>query len=188
MKPRWIIAGAAALALGILTLPMLRSKGAPSQAPATSAASADAAPDRSATCDATGKGKLDFVLKDQNDHDVHLADFKGKVVLLNFWATWCGPCKEEIPTFVEMYDKYHTKGLEIVGVSIDDKPEQLRPFMQQWHMQYPVVQMQSDIESEYGPFFGVPTSFFLARDGAICTKHLGPVTKEQFEQQMKALL
>jgi cytochrome c biogenesis protein CcmG/thiol:disulfide interchange protein DsbE len=123
-----------------------------------------------------------------NNKPVNLADYKGKVVLLNFWATWCGPCKQEIPAFVELYDQYKDKGFVVLGVSIDDSPEQLRAFTHEWRMQYPVLQMQSDIESAYGPFFGVPTSFFLARDGSICTKHLGPATKEQFEREIKALL
>ena len=183
MKSRWIIAGAAALALGILTLPLLRGGTEP-----LSGAGATAASKASQTCDATGTGKLDFVLKDMNNAPMNLAAFKGKVVLLNFWATWCGPCKQEIPAFVELYDQYKDKGFVVVGVSIDDTPEQLRAFTKEWHMQYPVVQMQSDIESEYGPFFGVPTSFFIARDGSICTKHLGPASKEEFEQELKALL
>ncbi len=182
MKSRWIIAGAGALALGILTLPMLRGGGAERIGVSAPAGS------RAATCDATGTGKLDFVLKDKNNVPVNLAAYKGKVVALNFWATWCGPCKQEIPAFVELYDHYKDKGFVIVGVSIDDSPEQLQAFTREWKMQYPVVQMQSDIESAYGPFFGVPTTYFLARDGSICTKHLGPATKEQFEREIKALL
>ena len=182
MKSRWIIAGAAALALGILTLPLLRGGGTERIAGAAPAGS------RASTCDATGSGKLDFVLKDMNNAPVNLATYKGKVVVLNFWATWCGPCKQEIPAFVELYDQYKDKGFVIVGVSIDDSPEQLQAFTREWKMQYPVVQMQSDIESAYGPFFGVPTTYFLARDGSICTKHLGPATKEQFEREIKALL
>ena len=183
MKSRWIIAGAAALALGILTLPLVRGGGGE-----RIGGGAVAPGSRPATCDATGAGKLDFVLKDKNNAPVNLAAYKGKVVVLNFWATWCGPCKQEIPAFVELYDQYKDKGLEIVGVSIDDSPAQLQAFTREWKMRYPVVQMQSDIESAYGPFFGVPTTFFIARDGSICTKHLGPATKEQFEREIKALL
>jgi len=181
MNSRWIIAGAAALALGILTLPMLRGGTETIGGRRTTVS-------KSQTCDATGTAKLDFVLKDMNNASVNLAAYKGKVVLLNFWATWCGPCKQEIPAFVDLYDQYKDKGFVVLGVSIDDTPEQLRTFTREWRMQYPVLQMQSDIESAYGPFFGVPTSFFIARDGSICTKHLGPATKEQFEQEIKALL
>jgi thiol-disulfide isomerase/thioredoxin len=187
MKPRWIIAAAAALALALLTVPALRrgtehlGSSATSSPPASTQA-------RSATCDASGPAKLDFVLKDKNTTPLKLADYKGKVVLLNFWATWCAPCKEEIPSFVELYDRYKNQGLVIVGVSIDDTPQQLQEFTREWKMQYPVAQMQSDIEDAYGPFYGVPTSYFITRDGTICTRHLGPASKEEFEKEIRALL
>ena len=186
MKPRWIIASAAALAVALLTLPALRrgtERVGSSATPSPAAAQA-----RSQTCDANGAAKLDFVLKDKNNTPLNLAAYKGKVVLLNFWATWCGPCKEEIPAFVELYDRYKDQGLVIVGVSIDDTPQQLQAFTREWKMQYPIAQMQSDIEDAYGPFYGVPTSFLIARDGTICTRHLGPASKEEFEKQIKALL
>jgi thiol-disulfide isomerase/thioredoxin len=186
MKSRWIIAGAAALSLGLLTLPLLRAKkggGEPLRPLPDQANTAEGA-----TCDAQGVAKFDFVLKNEHNVPVKMADYKGKVVLLNFWATWCGPCKAEIPEFVEMYAKYKDKGLVIVGVSVDDSPEQLQAFMKEFRMNYPVLQMEPDFETAFGPFYGYPTSFFIARDGTICTKHLGPVTKEQFEQQIKALL
>jgi thiol-disulfide isomerase/thioredoxin len=186
MKPRWIIAAAALLSIGLLAVPMLRQKGTEHVGP--QAAGSATGQDRNQSCDASGTGKLDFVLRDMNNKPLNLADYKGKVVVLNFWATWCGPCKEEIPAFVELYDRYKDQGLVIVGVSIDDTPEQLQAFTREWKMQYPVAQMQSDIEDAYGPFYGVPTSFFIARDGSICTKHLGPVSKEQFEREVKALL
>jgi thiol-disulfide isomerase/thioredoxin len=186
MKPRWIIVAAAALALGLLTLPMLRGGGG--ERLTASKGSTTGSTARPEVCDATGAGKLDFVLKDKNNTPLNLATFKGKVVLLNFWATWCGPCKEEIPSFVEMYDKYKREGFEIVGVSIDDTADQLQQFTHEWRMQYPVVQMQSDIEDAYGPFYGVPTSYFIGRDGTICSKHLGPVSKADAEPEIEALL
>jgi thiol-disulfide isomerase/thioredoxin len=185
MKSRWIIAGAAALSLGILTLPMLRGRsggGEPIRPNADSVAS------RNPSCDSTGVATFDFVLKDQHDAPVKMADYKGKVVIVNFWATWCGPCKVEVPDFVKLYDEYKEKGLVIVGISIDDSAEQLQGFMKEYKMNYPVLQMTADVESAWGPFYGYPTSFVVARDGSICTKHLGPATKETFEREIKALL
>jgi thiol-disulfide isomerase/thioredoxin len=188
MKSRWIIAGAAALALALLTLPMLRSGGR-EHVGSSAPAAGDSDDTAGQTCDVeSGKGKLDFVVTDMHKAPVRMADYKGKVVLLNFWATWCGPCKVEIPSFVELYQKYKDKGLVIVGVSIDDAPETLLSFAREWHMQYPIVMLQSDVEDSYGPFYGIPTSYLLARDGSICTKHIGPASKKQFEAEIKALL
>lgn len=185
MKSRWIIAGAAALSLGILTLPMLRGRsgGGEPIRPQTGALASS-----KPSCDSTGVATYDFILKDQHNVPVKLTDYKGKVVIVNFWATWCGPCKTEIPDFVKLYAEYKDKGLVIVGISIDDSPEQLQEFMKEFKMNYPVLQMTADVESAWGPFYGYPTSFIVARDGSICTKHLGPATKEQFEREIKALL
>ena len=188
MKSRWIIAGAAALSLGLLTLPMLRPHHGGERVTAAAGARGASSAEQQETCDASGAAKLDFVLKDMNNTPVRMANYRGKVILLNFWATWCGPCKEEIPAFVELYERYREKGMVIVGVSIDDRPDQLRAFAREWHMQYPVLQLQSDIEDAYGPFYGVPTSYIIARDGSICTRHLGPMTKDELERQIKALL
>src|SRR5258708_26812320 len=182
-----MIAGAAALSLALLTLPLWRGRTGGEAIPGRSAAGG-AGPAREGSCDAQGTAKFDFVLKDQHNVPVKMADYKGKVVLLNFWATWCGPCKVEIPAFVELYDRYKDKVFVVVGVSMDDSPEQLQAFMREYRMNYPVLQLKPEVEDFWGPFYGYPTSFFIARDGSICTKHLGPATKEQFEQEIKALL
>ena len=183
MKSRWIIAAAAALSLGLLTLPMLRGSGGESVTPG-----AEGEPGTNASCAAEGRASFDFVLKNQLNAPVKMADFKGKVAIVNFWATWCGPCKKEIPDFVKLYDQYKDKGLVIVGISIDDSPEQLQAFMREFKMNYPVVQMRPEVEDAWGPFYGYPTSFIVARDGSICTKHIGPATYAQFEAEIKSLL
>lgn len=183
MKPRWVIAGAAALALALLTLPMLRQGGGEKLKGGSPAAGKSAS-----SCDASGKATFDFVLKDQNNQPVKLADYKGKVVIVNFWATWCGPCKVEIPDFVKLYAEYKDKGLVIVGISVDDSPEQLQAFMREYNMNYPVVQMRPEVEDAWGPFYGYPTSFIVSRDGSICTKHIGPASHDQFESEIKSLL
>jgi peroxiredoxin len=188
VRSRWIVAAAAALALGLLTLPLFRSSQTGGKPISPKSVTISAGTTRDASCDTQGTAAFDFVLKDQYNVPVKMADYKGKVVLLNFWATWCGPCKVEIPEFVELYAQYKEKGLVIVGVSIDDSPEQLQAFMKEYKMNYPVLQMTAAVETAYGPFYGYPTTFFIARDGSICIKHLGPATKEQFEKEIKALL
>jgi len=187
VKARWIIAGAAALSLALLTLPLLRGRTG-GEAISSKAAQGGSAPPGQGSCNAQGKGSFDFVLKDQHNVPVGMADYKGKVVIVNFWATWCGPCKVEIPDFVKLYDEYKDKGLVIVGISIDDSPELLQAFMKEYRMNYPVLQMRPEVEEAWGPFYGYPTSFIVARDGSICNKHIGPATKEQFEKEIKALL
>jgi peroxiredoxin len=185
MTGRWIAAGAAACAVALLTVPLM-IKGA-----RTSREAAVEAPAASTPATATSKGetaKLDLVVKDMNGASVRLADYKGQVILLNFWATWCGPCQAEIPELVNTYAEYKDRGVVILGMSIDDTAETLRAYAAQKRMQYPVLLMQDDVDQAYGPIFGVPVTFFIGRDGTISKKHFGPVTKEQVDQEIKALL
>ncbi len=136
------------------------------------------------------EANLDFTLKDMNGADVRLADLKGKVVLLNFWATWCGPCRLETPWFVELQEKYRDQGFRIVGISVDDPPEALPPFAKRFKVNYPLVVGvdREDVQKAYGPIFGVPMTFIIGRNGRICMTHVGQVSKEQFESEIKSLL
>lgn len=133
--------------------------------------------------------KFDFVLKDMNGADVKLADFKGKAVLLNFWATWCAPCKAEIPWFIEFADKYKDKGLVIVGVSVDDSAEDIKAFAQEYKINYPMlVGLGHDsLMEEYEATFAVPVSWFIRADGTVSTRAPGIHPKDWFEAQIKAL-
>ncbi len=133
---------------------------------------------------------LNFTLKDMNGHEVALSSLKGKVVLLNFWATWCGPCLMEIPEFVEIQDAYRSKGFEVVGVSVDDPPEKLPPFAKEHRINYPLLvgQDREDLQEAYGGIFGIPMSFLISRDGKVCRRQVGPASREQFESWIKALL
>src|SRR5215212_8040578 len=91
-------------------------------------------------CDPKPKAaNLTYALKDVNGKSVKLADFKGKVIILNFWATWCIPCRAEIPALVELQSKYGPKGLQVVGVSVDDPVEKMKPFVTQLKMNYPAL-------------------------------------------------
>jgi peroxiredoxin len=136
------------------------------------------------------EANLDFTLKDMNGAEVKLADLKGKVVLLNFWATWCGPCRLEIPSFVELQEKYADRGFRVVGISVDDPPEALPPFAKRFKINYPLIvgADREDVQKAYGPIFGVPMTFIIGRNGRICMKYVGPASKEQFESQIKSLL
>jgi peroxiredoxin len=179
MKSRWIVAAASALALTLLTLPTLLNGSHDEGADFSAAAPA---------CKASGKAKLDFKLKDMHGKTVNLAAYKGQVILLNFWATWCGPCKVEIPEFVRAYTEHKNKGFVVLGVSIDDTPEQLKEFASQWKVNYPMLLNDEKLEQAYGPIYGVPVSIFIGRDGSICRKHMGEVKKEILERELKALL
>jgi len=185
MTVRWIIAAAAAVGAGVLAVPMLL--GNDSHSVEERPAIANGSDKR---CNAE-KSKLDtFTVKDMHGAEVKLADFKGKAILLNYWATWCGPCKVEIPAFVELFDKYKGQGFVILGVSTDDDPETLRSYAKDMNMNYPVLVGRDNeaLLEAFGPVWGLPTSFFIGRDGAVCGKHMGPATKEDFEREIKALL
>ena len=184
-KGKWIIAAAAALALGVLTLPVFLTGGRDDQQ--LSANSGDPVPAASA-CKAEGPANLSLTMKDMNGADFKLADLKGKVILVNFWASWCAPCLAEIPEFIKVREAYHEQGFEIIGISTDDSPEQLRAFATKYKTNYPLLQVTSEAEDAYGPVFGLPTSIIVARDGSVCKRHFGPLTKEQLEKEIKALL
>jgi peroxiredoxin len=146
---------------------------------------------QSDVCDRNGKtASLDFVLKDINGKDVSLSAYKGKVIVLDFWATWCAPCRIEIPNFVELYKKYRSQGFVVLGVSVDDPLSKLKPFARELKMNYPVLigLNRDDIKEAFGPPPGYPTSFVIGRDGKICSQHTGFVPMEEFERKIKALL
>lgn len=141
-------------------------------------------------CAANAKvANLDFTLKDINGKNVILSAYKGKVILLDFWATWCAPCKIEIPGFIELYNKYKSRGFVVLGVSMDDSASAVKPFARQLKMNYPVLigTGRVDLEQGFG-LLGLPTSFIIARDGKICWQHMGFAPKEQFEREIKPLL
>jgi thiol-disulfide isomerase/thioredoxin len=148
-----------------------------------------------AAADAKAAGKaapLTFTLKDMNGVDVKLASFKGKPIVLNFWATWCGPCRAEIPSLVELNTQYGQEGKDVVilGISVDDPVEKLKPYATQMKMNYPVLvgAGRDDVQDAFGPLWGIPVTVFIDRDGKIAKKHSGIASKEQFEQEIKALL
>jgi thiol-disulfide isomerase/thioredoxin len=144
----------------------------------------------SGACLADAKpAKLDFTMKDLAGKPVSLASYKGKVILLNFWATWCGPCKAEIPGFVELQERYKND-LVVVGYSVDDEAPKAKAFADEYKINYPILlgEGREDVQDAYGPIWGIPASFIISRDGKVCKKHLGIAPKAVFEREIKALL
>src|SRR5262245_35325733 len=181
MRTRWIVAGLSALALALLTLPV----------PLPVFSHADVSADAGGACPADAKpANLNFTLKDVNNKDVNLASLKGKVILLDFWATWCGPCKIEIPWFIEFQEKYGKSGLNIIGILTEDTVAKAKPFAAEWKMNYTLLSGidRDDVDEAYGPMFGLPVTIVISRDGKICSKHVGLSSKDKFEAEIKALL
>lgn len=134
--------------------------------------------------------RLDFTLKDMHGKEVSLASFRGKPIILNFWATWCGPCKAEIPALVQLADQYRAQELTVLGVSVDDSPDDLKRFAAEYKMNYPVLVGlgQDELQEVYDAVMIIPITWFIRPDGTILRKHQGPATKDWFETQVKAML
>ena len=160
MKSRWIIAGAAALSLGILTLPLLRGGGGEAIKPRATGV----APAEQGSCDAQGFGTFDFVLKDQNNAPVNMPECKGKVVIVNFWATWCGPCKMIAPALDELAASYAGRA-KVVKIDID----QNRTTVMKYHVR------------------SIPT-LLLFKDGQVQATQIGAVGKAQLAQMLDKAL
>lgn len=128
-----------------------------------------------------------FTLFDISGKPVSLADFRGKVVVLDFWATWCPPCRREIPDFIRLQNEYGSRGLQIVGLALDE-PEKVQAFAAQNGMNYPVLLGTDDVSMKYGGIESIPTTFIIDRQGRIVNKFVGFRTKAEFEEEIKKLL
>jgi cytochrome c biogenesis protein CcmG/thiol:disulfide interchange protein DsbE len=133
-------------------------------------------------------GAPDFTITDIQGKKLSLADYKGKVVLLDFWATWCTPCLEEIPHFIDMQQKLGPEGFQAIGISMDDGPKPVQQFYQEHKLNYPVAVGDSKLADSYGGVLGLPVTFVINRDGQIRKKFVGATDPKAIEQEVVAAL
>ncbi len=133
---------------------------------------------------------LSFSFKDTSGRTVALSSFKGKVILLDFWATWCVPCKQEIPGFIALQNKYGRRGLQIVGLSVDDSLSTAKAYARQMKMNYPVLLAEGteEVLKAYDPIPSIPVSIVIDRRGRIVARHLGIAPMDVFEKEIAPLL
>lgn len=134
---------------------------------------------------------LNLTLKDIQGKSVTLSDYKGKVILLDFWATWCPPCRKEIPGYIELYNTYKSRGLVVIGVSMDEDDDiaEVKRYAAEIKMNYPILMGygSDDLTKAFGEL-PLPTTFVIARDGTVCQKHDGLTAKEPMEREITGLL
>lgn len=146
-----------------------------------------------------GKMAPAFALEDLSGKKVSLAGYKGKALLINFWATWCGPCKIETPWLIELRNQYAGQGFEVLGISADDidrgdakklneEKKEIAKFVDQMHMNYPVLIDGDTISQPYGGLDSLPTSFFVNRDGTVVAAQMGITSKDEIEGNIKKAL
>ena len=129
-----------------------------------------------------------FSLPQLTGNKLDLSSYRGKVVLLDFWATWCDPCRDEIPHFIALQSKYGDQGLQIIGVSMDDSLDPARDFYQRFKINYPVVMGDANTGELYGGILGLPVAFLIGRNGRIAAKHIGATDISVFEKEIVNLL
>lgn len=134
------------------------------------------------------KAVPDFALNDANGRSIKLSTYKGRVVLLDFWATWCEGCKVEIPWYMDFQKKYKADGLSVVGVSMDeDGWKSVKPFLEKTPINYPIVVGNQDLAQRFG-VDALPVTLLIDRDGKIADQHVGMVNKDTFEGEIQILL
>jgi thiol-disulfide isomerase/thioredoxin len=131
----------------------------------------------------------DWTLNDLDGKSVSSADFKGKIVVVDFWATWCSPCREEIPGYIELQNKYGADGLVIIGVSLDrGGPAKVIDFAKKFGINYPLVMGDGAVVDAFGDISAIPTTFLIDRDGNIRDRKVGAEETSVYEQRIRAVL
>ena len=159
------------------------------------ASAADIPADEMNSTALNGKIAPGFTLPDLNGNKVSLASYKGRPLVVDFWATWCGPCKVEIPWFEKLHDEYASQGLEIIGVSTDDldkddpaklftEKRDIADFVAKMHMNYPILLGADSVEDQYG-VDAMPTTFFIDRNGKVVASTIGLAPREEIEADIK---
>jgi len=139
--------------------------------------------------DVAGKPAPDFTLPSLEGKNIQLSGYKGQAVLLNFWATWCGPCKIEMPWFVELQKEYGPQGLQIVGVAMDDaSKEDITKFVKEMGVNYPILIGKENVGNDYGGVNVLPTTFFIDRDGKIVAREFGLQSRSIFVDNIRKAL
>jgi thiol-disulfide isomerase/thioredoxin len=129
-----------------------------------------------------------FVRTDLYQQRIELASYRGKVVLLTFWATWCGPCQTEMPHFVKWQTRYGPQGLQIIGISMDDDPAPVSALTRKHHVNYPIVMGDERLGTSYGGILGLPVTFLIDRQGNIAARFKGETRLRAIEREMQRLL
>jgi cytochrome c biogenesis protein CcmG/thiol:disulfide interchange protein DsbE len=144
---------------------------------------------RAASDDWAGKPAPDFALTTLDGQPIHLSAYRGRVVLVNFWATWCAPCRVEVPWLTEFDARYQAQGLTILGISVDDGGrERVASFVRERHVGYPIMLKDTGVDLRYGGVRFLPQTFFIGRDGRIIRQVYGIHTHADFEAGIRSAL
>ena len=130
----------------------------------------------------------DFSLTDLQGRKLNLADYRGKVILLDFWATWCVPCQTEIPRFIEWQKKYGDQGFQVIGISMDDDARAARKFVKRYKLNYPAAMGTEKLAKSYGGILGLPANLIVDREGRIVAKHVGETDLAVLEAEIRSQL
>ena len=145
--------------------------------------------DRVQKSELIGRPAGNFILKDIDGNTVTLADFEGKVIILDFWATWCGPCVKQMPEYVTLQENFAGRGATIIGISVDEKAETVRKFAKQHNLNFPLLMADHKVKHDYGEITAIPTTFVIDKKGTIRYRYVGaPPDKLAFQKHLEKLL